>query len=738
MDDIEPTAIPKLPQDVFNTLRNWWVSADGIAARHALIKAILTDFPRFDDETGSDSKAVVHAQVGHNPPTSNEAGPALWRQITDADFAPPLEPERGEQAIRFLKGADDVGWWPAAHVAVQHPDRIESLFKRSQTFPILIVQGPVAEGKTVLARQFAKAWLDQGRPVYSLRTDDTLHDTAFTDGLQLAAQPLIVLDETGLTKPPPAWLRRDGNRGATLLLSVQSRKVKQQRDLANGFKVDEEWLRALPKHAAAPFIDAIHAFKASPFNERADIERLFLNGLDGGTGSLWCAQWQATRGEFLDARIKTVVNDFVREKNQLGALAASTFVNFMKVITNDVITDLRRSTIAEMIRELDLRDDLITAQIEELFRIGELLDGEFLGLGIDQQRDPQIVFRHPTLAHAFFRHIFGAQNPDKGQEHLPKWPFYTAFGSAMAKLQRPELIPTILEQHTKAWTDSSKSKSFAKEMANYPCLQTTKALAELAAGANEDARINFHLARAALEEEFPRSGRDEDRDYGVARLTAALADKNASTEIKIRCVRLAQEKRKILEINWRKENYEIWKLMKNRQDRTKNAQHIFSIFCHDSEVTPEEIVEWTERSRLDTVSFTIEGMHVSLRLAIQNFIAKKSSYPHFVEGPADIANGGSVRALLRIFWRLCGTDKNFQRMTAALSNGSNSQLLRTNFFHLFEKWYEFDKDTVGAWPDGCIKKLEEAVGDPRKLGEFVRSYHDFFPDTPNQEAVSAS
>ncbi|HQS68754.1 MAG TPA: hypothetical protein PLM58_03935, partial [Novosphingobium sp.] len=134
VDDIEPTAIPKLPQDVFNTLRNWWVSADGIAARHALIKAILTDFPRFDDETGSDSKAVVHAQVGHNPPTSNEAGPALWRQITDADFAPPLEPERGEQAIRFLKGADDVGWWPAAHVAVQHPDRIESLFKRSQTF----------------------------------------------------------------------------------------------------------------------------------------------------------------------------------------------------------------------------------------------------------------------------------------------------------------------------------------------------------------------------------------------------------------------------------------------------------------------------------------------------------------------------------------------------------------------------------------------------------------------------
>ena len=456
------------------------VVRDALIELQALLEIFVSGYAkRIIDSTTTTESAIPASLVA--PSSANIAANSSyqsWSEIFASSFDRPEPMIAAEEARKFLHGFDRGKWWTAVHVALDRCDEVASIISRAEGSPVVFVHGPVGEGKTTLIRQTAWAWLAKGRRVFLLKSQDALDDPNFLQEMQWLDRPLLILDDIRLTKAVLPWFTPGpDSTGGCLLIGTQSRGLASQRGFASGLY--SLYPVSCPKRQdAEAYVKIIEENGAGrPGVGRAELIELFIDGLGlRGGGGLWCAQWQATRGEYLAAKIEALVDELAEDPHELGALAAITFVNCLKDFSDQRLSDLRRSQVEYMIRQLDLTEDACGKRIDRVREIGALLEGEFLRDGIDLQSDPQMELRHPIVVHAFLQQIFGGRLESHGRLRDQKWRYFVALGQAYASIGNKDALLTIMRQHEDAWEASRPQTHFHGGMYDHPRLKTAREL----------------------------------------------------------------------------------------------------------------------------------------------------------------------------------------------------------------------------------------------------------------------
>ena len=685
-------------------------------------------------ETGDDNTGHIQSAKADPPPIVLPDVPAtqLWQELTLSDFQPPEGETFQREAREFLRGKENVGWWTAVHVAVQRPALMGRLMLQAENAPVVIAHGPVGEGKTVLLRQLAHNWLVKGQPVFWLLGEGALQDTELVTALDRARHPLLILDQYGLNQPLPEWVALAGGQGVTLALGIQTRQVQKQRRAAGARNAREIKLTSADaKPVCDAILDQVFNFDAADDLNPNSTRDKFHDGLGlHGDGGLWCAMWQATRGQHLKDKFQALVQEFHEDDAKFGALAAIVFVNGMREFSNQKLDDLARSRVAGMIRHLGLNDGAEQSRLECLGQIGKLLDGEFLQSGIDELADPRVQLRHPAVTHGFFQHIFGARNILRGEQMTAKWPFFLALGHAYAESEEYGDVAHIIREHGKAWLNSSKSSQFRAGMKSHKFFETTKNLVDLIPLDQWSPESNLSLAHAALEAGIPGSRPElEDREYGKQRLIIALSDDRCTPSQRVTGADLLRQ-HPVAGHAWRDHAIAAWTAEKRPEQKRKLAYNIFKIYCEDARTTPEEIKTWAFRSHIETGEAVGERAHVSLRHLANRCREKKfrEQHAHFCSGPAIAKDLGSIRAIYRTFWRLASSDRNAtgKSLHRILKDVPLPPVANNEIKPLIVEWFEFDKDNTGQWPTGVIERLGAIRDDPSQWLAFLRSYEEYF------------
>lgn len=723
-------------------LQTWWNSDEVRETRTALVKAIDSYLVELVAATAQ--KALTSATIAAAAGTQYE----LWLEITTGAFDRPVEPDTtAEAARRFLRGDDEGRWWTAKYIAIERTDIVSAIIAQAETAPIVFIHGPVGEGKSTAIRQTALAWLKMNRRVFYLKSAGILNDPAFLQEIQWQSRPLLILDGIALTEGLPAWFQRGpGDLCGCLLVGLQSRFLIQQKAFAVG--KSETHLIIPPKAAEArAYVEKIVEHGAGrPGYGADDLLPFFQDGLGIPVGGgLWCAQWQATRGEYLNKRVEALVDSVFSDDARAEALAATVFINAQIYYSAGLLVfQPLRSVISALIANLDLTRHVIAEARRHLESIGSLLEGEFRGGNLDIQRDPVLAFRHPAISDALNRWIFGAKDARKGKLRKLKWPYFEALARALIEVGFDDQVFGLVVGHNKAWNRDRLVMHFRQGMLNHPRLKTVKPIAELALGVartpRQSALININLAHASLggylggtkgTDTTRAEYIDTMREYAVNRLITAFKDRTLeSSRLYIGCAELMHDYNitlpavdGLLERNWRYFAVRAY----NVERSAKIANKVFELIATANDVRPAELSFWCERS-----GFTSQINEVSYNfLTIMSKLVKhcdvtkfNAMSPDFITASYDRTNFRSLRSIFLHFWHVCGVNR---RLNVFVSNAGAKETNETlKAKAILERWVELDAARPDHWPEGVMAAVTEASLDRGSWPAFFSSYQNYF------------
>jgi len=283
-------------------------------------------------------------------------------------------------------------------------------------------------------------WIEKGRAAFQINSEEALVDSELVRRCKEKGRCLILADEILLADTKPGWLSWFGVPGATLLQTLQTRRLP----LRNPSFIPGARSYLIPTIGETEsFVDNLLKFDAGFSSDREAVSRSFLNGLYG-EGGLWSAAYEATRGQPLNDRIGDVVEEFftLHPEEERYALAAVSFLNVALEYSgrnpehSRLSVQPTRSRLKNLvISHPHLSPSVASGSAEQLKRFGATLAGEFIGSGgspdyLDTLANPVFEFRSASATHAFNRWIFGALSAE-GRYRIPRWPWFVALADSL-------------------------------------------------------------------------------------------------------------------------------------------------------------------------------------------------------------------------------------------------------------------------------------------------------------------
>lgn len=422
--------------------RIWWDSAETKLFREQIYKQFGIQLNRIADFQSSLKMpdellaSVVSTGTATARDTLSLAGNEFWRPIGRSDFEPPVHDNN--EIRSYLAGKQSVGLWVARHGGVWRQDIIERVRALLADVSVLTLHGPAGHGKSTVARQIVASVVEEGHPAIFLRSLVAFQDPDLTAFCQQSAsetgEVYLLLDDLVISEELPPWILLDEKCRFKVINTVQSRKLHLMKRQLDGAKIGR--FKVSPPLDLSPYVENVIQHGAGFTKDPNEVEALFRSGFANGKGGLWGATWEATRGESIDQRIGAIVADAFEKPSEWLAISAIAFFCGVHEFSRNFRQQPTRDFIASIIRNHPSIDPKIAEDaINSLYRLREILADELLNFGedfaiIDMRADPVLEFRAPSVAHSFFRWIFGSFSPARGHR-LSRWPFYHALAASL-------------------------------------------------------------------------------------------------------------------------------------------------------------------------------------------------------------------------------------------------------------------------------------------------------------------
>jgi hypothetical protein len=669
---------------------------------------------------------------------------ADWIEITAADFSPHENENERKKAVRaFLRGARGTPCW-VSKLVVQRIDTVGRLAAAAQDTHLLLLHGPFGEGKTIVLWQLASEWLEQGRRVFALRTAEALRDSEFTAALRWHERPLVIVDDIPLSAPPPSWVVPIAGRpGGCIAVGLQTRNLAACLQMTQAAKPRDIRVSAVRPEDAPAYIDLIEQYAAAPTSvERPTIERLFVNGLRMGLGGLWPAMWQATRGAKLDDRVREFVDSVRAERSLLRVLGAVTFVNYHcepRCVGENLSQPMepRRSLIAGLIRNLNLRDAAIAQDLKRLESVGEAIEGELLGTRLDDLADPTLRFRHPAVTASMYRWIFGISRDGIGHTYVEIWPYYFALARALPKSgETADNVLRLIRSYEIGWEQQSPAW---RELMAEASWEGIKGMAELALATHPSLRTTDRVLIALAEAAIRSSAPGEERfAYGISRLEAATADPKCPVDVLVAASRILQDHSIVLpaavgseERDWQ---YFSHRTLERQKGRKSPALNMVYRIAGQVPINGEDLAKWLNRSALSPGRVSPSFLNVIAD--VSDYFCTQGSGSDFANGPADEALR-SLRSLWRFFWQSCALRPRWIDLISKSAGAPEALRLAGTCRRILDAWAQFDAKNDDLWPAGVMEDVRRIHDQQTQWAPFMRSYPDYYPVDQNGPAPGA-
>jgi hypothetical protein len=348
--------------------------------------------------------------------TSTSSVLTNWSELCENDFLEPLDGETKSNAAKaYLRGELNFPLWATRHVAVERSSVLSELDRAFRSIHAAILAGPIADGKTTTALQFAYRWLCKGRRVFQVTDKTAFDDSRFVSALDWNAEPLILIDDVALPHTLPAYFApQPGRATGRLLVVCQKRRLNQNRKPLGHLNPVTVYLPQPTSKDADGFVDAILRYSAQPpeFDHELTKQR-FVEALRGGAlGGLWPAQYAATHAESLEDRMRALTRE-IGDQSDIDLLAFETcvFGNWVELQTardNRGHSRLLEPWISTL-RGIALNcDDSRANEIAETVpQVGHWLDGEIVSNPKAIRNDDTLRFRHPSVTTLLAEAVFG-------------------------------------------------------------------------------------------------------------------------------------------------------------------------------------------------------------------------------------------------------------------------------------------------------------------------------------------
>ncbi|MCS3762244.1 P-loop NTPase [Bradyrhizobium centrosematis] len=759
------TGVKKLSQGIALVLLDAWWTDKGIVTQDqranlvAYLDLLNCKDPRFVQLQMAASEASTAPSL-----LTNEFTAGL-RKLEVSDFEVQATEEFMEAARRFLKG-DLPSPRTAVHAAVERADS-KRAFAISEQSLVVLLHGPVAEGTSTILLQVACQAVSSGRDVFAL---DAQHAEAAGETILRFKRPLVVIDDANLLKALPSWAKRLFESNGCLLLGCQSRYVGNVRRLFDRRIVNLQAISRISSDDAPVFVQQIQKFRASDIDDPSRIRLLFENGLTlgQGLGGLWPAQYQATRGLFLDRRIEALLDgspEFLR---------AVSVIAFAGLVCEQ--SEIRRPTkriVRRLLSELDLDDQAKLLGIDALGSLPTELNGEFRhefsAEDFSTSSDAPFEFRHPSLTECIFRWVFGANDQERGRFVFDKWRYFLPLVRAIQAVRVSdsrtlEEAYSVLGQMRAMFLSDFRAGGELQRHASregQPGDLILQAIQEarsafapsLSDGSRYSRRVDMLEARVRMIQ--GRSAPDDiERANERVQVALATAWAEEDDELLRAAAFFAQNPRAVFSV--KRANVEVkadWKILIEEAERIESrrskghrtaplraSMEYFQMLLDTDKGLPVD--QWLTAitgaaARAQFLSSTewdssrLQNLRRILKI-VRHESKTKLKVTHLIPlGSAKAAFPTGVRSIYRETWRELRrrykTEASFHEMVKL--HPGRPKLLEGIVGSLIDNWIHDERAEFGDWPQGTKEGLLAVQADRDKLPEFASSFDDgFFSD----------
>lgn len=704
-----------------------------------------------------------------SPPNPRANGELSAKEITNFVDRLTLESfeaegDLGREAVKYLRGG-----FPspkiAVHVAV--PRKIvETLIKVTQEFDALILHAPVGDGVSTILLQMAYNLASQGKHVFRVAMPQSFF---YLDKiLPVDQHAVVIFDDAHQITEMPSWLGRF-DRKVIIVFGTQTGKRNRLPRFPSQIQYREVSVPKLRLEDAKQFTDQIIHFGAAPEHLSSNrIVDLFKNGLSQGKfmGGLWPAQYQATRGDSLDRRMKSKLDDLDDAGRRLISIFA--FLNFLGYLSKDEnFPTSRWSFVQAILEELGLEPEVLRQCLAAKGEIISSLEGEVRSAGsiaeLLQTSNPLIEFRHPSVSDSLFRWTMGANSVDdaapRGEFRFLKWKCFEAVLEALirnADVSSRQLYSVIQSMMSGTHHDVQKPRELKKyliddkhlKVGDYVLAAIKKVEERLVFGDHESASILrlLLILKASIyvykprydgQKRIPADARNQALDCLKAGCIDAYAERH-DTVLRY-AGSVLQRIDASIEIEAGKEG--DWRFLieeAERFEREKSAERPLAATREYLRLALNETnsfdVVWllgiVDRSRLvESRSWDRERLDILYKLLKWMRREGKGKQVRYLiprdQPPSTLASlAGIYRAVWRELARQLRENPGFQKMEtfqSGITGPITGQI--KNALVWWGRDYESDDD---IWPLGVIKLVNETQENYLKWLPFIRRYHEFF------------
>ncbi|MFN0304183.1 MAG: hypothetical protein ACKVQU_27940 [Burkholderiales bacterium] len=718
--------------------------------------AAIEDKPATTKKAASFQDLALNIRVAGHVPGIHE--------LTIADFDRPRDDAFFADARKYLRGA-----LPSPSTAVQAAvwrKDSSDIVDLAEAAEAIILHGPTGEGTSTVLLQAAHEALTRGYRVFRVANRDALEN--LTQVVAWTTGPIVIMDDaadpqTGI-QSPPSWMAAsfgDAPHGC-LILGTRTRTRALVQQALSGRGRRDQALQAVPVQDSRPYVDLIMAYGAClEGSDKSRVEELFNNGLQllQARAGLWPAMYQATRGELLRDRVRTLASSLQPAVRR--ALSALVFVNALADRHNKPMPEAKRKLLEALVEHLPLHDEATDEVKRALRRLPYDLEGELANLRsadeLSQADNPTLEIRHPALTDIFFHYLLDEDEEWKVQ--FSKWPYYEALIRAAAS---NGLEHGIAWEVLRAMERTFNAEATLAHACRHMLSEAAPRVGDVAIQAIEAAISAFHpffsdgghrsrlinLMHARILTKPERHPTLEDNATATTRLDAALA--NASKErdfialsaaaslaqkigyvghLTIGGVTKAADWKVIIELA------EGFEKERSKRDKGGNSLQSTRVYLEcalrDHDLTPpNELTALAERARL-LEDDLLWGDH---RLMTLKRILDACRNPRWQSIGAPLPLGEptiglrSVRSIYRAFWRelhRLQPSATFKR-NKAFTSPDEKTFLRDLLVAVLEDWVRDDAEHPEVWPAGAMAAVIEAHGDRSKWLQFAAAYSQFF------------
>ncbi len=672
------------------------------------------------------------------------------RELVLPDFHKVEGEEFVELGRQYLRGRAPTPM-TAVNVAVNRKD-VPVVWNAAMNHEIVVVHGPIGEGVSTILLQVSEQALKAGRRVFYCSTPLALENIEHV--VNWSEQPIIVVDGIESLESLPTWLLGfSGDKCGCVCLGTRTRHL---RDLTHPIRSRNYYtypVARLEESDVKPFVEAILFFGASPAGISADyVKKLFQSGLASqhGYAGLWPAQYQATKGELLDNRVKKLLESADDETKLIMAIIS--LLNGMHNFSNlQYLPKAYTDFMICLVYALDLSSEGIEKCSKVIVELPVTWAGEVKmpgGLGYSAiQNNPVLEFRHPTLTDAVFRWSFGAKHKERGIDRFWRWSFYGPILETISQLRANGAVRSafaVVKQMARDYDYALRRKgelvkklTMGAEFSKHGdiilhVVEKFEALFFAEIGELHWLSRNLNVIKAEVHELHQRQGDPQEADLckSFALLALVNAEEEHDAEILFEVAELSRrnlwsgEGADSKELDWRKLNETAVIVSADNRKLKAKCTFLWRLIVFGDISDFERVNELV----LATDYFK-QPLFDSERLTQLRILLSRARHG-LVQGEAislpfesyDSALLGSVQAIYREFWReLVTFRKNFPK--DPVWNGSFKGQIGGVVNSVLDDWKVDCERNQSLWNPDIVKLVNQVINDDTaSLNQFVDAF----------------